>query len=128
MYRCESWTIRKAECRRVDVFEMWCWKKLLRVPWIAGRSNQSTVKEINPGRVFIGRSVSKAEAPILWPPDVEKILILERLMEEGGEIVGWHPDSMDMNLSKFQEIVEDRGAQHAAVQEVTKTLTWLEVK
>ena len=65
MYGCESWTIKKAECQRIDAFELWCWRRLLRVPWDARRSNQSIQKEINP------EYYSEAEAPILWPPDAK---------------------------------------------------------
>ena len=68
MYGCESWTIKKAECRRIDVFELWCWRRLFRVPWTARRSNQSIIKEISPG-LFIGRTDVEAETPVLWPPD-----------------------------------------------------------
>ena len=70
-YRCESWTIKKAECQRIDAFELWCWIRLLKVPWKERRSNQSIVKEINPEYSFIGKINAKAEAPILWPPDVK---------------------------------------------------------
>ena len=66
MYGCESWTIKKAECRRIDAFELWCWRRLLRVPWTARRSNQSILKKKkNQSRIFIGRTDAKAEAPIL---------------------------------------------------------------
>ena len=70
MYGFESWTIKKAECQRIDAFELWCWRRLLRVPWTARRSNQSILKEISPGCSF-GRTDVKAETPILWPPDVK---------------------------------------------------------
>ena len=66
MYGCVSWSVKKAEHRRIDAFELWCWRRLLRVPWTARRSNQSILKEINPG--FFGRNDAKAEAPVLWPP------------------------------------------------------------
>ena len=66
MYECESWTVKKAEHRRIDAFELWCWRRLLRVPWTARKSNQSILKEISP--VFFGRTDAKAETPILWPP------------------------------------------------------------
>ena len=69
MYGCESWTVKKAEHRRIDPFELWCWRRLLRVPWTARRSNQSILKEISP--VFIGRTDAKAETPILGPPHVK---------------------------------------------------------
>ena len=74
MYRCDSWTVKKAECRRIDAFELWCWRRLLRVPWTARRFNQSILKEINP-EYFTGRTDAEAEAPILWPPDVKSQLI-----------------------------------------------------
>ena len=66
MYGCESWTVKKDERRRIDAFELWCWRRLLRVPWTARRSNQSILKEISPG-VFFGRNDAKAETPVLWP-------------------------------------------------------------
>ena len=71
MYGCESWTIKKSEHQKIDAFELWCWKRLLRAPWRARRSNQSVLKEINP--VFIGRT--DAEAPVLWPLDAKSRLI-----------------------------------------------------
>ena len=70
MYRCESWTIKKAECQKTDAFKLCCWRRLLRVPWTARRSKQSIIKEVNP-EIFIGRTDAKAEAPILWPPDAK---------------------------------------------------------
>ena len=70
MYGCESWTIKKAECRRIDAFKLWCWRRLLRVPWTARRSNQSILKEISPA-VFIGRADVEAETPILGSPDMK---------------------------------------------------------
>ena len=69
MYGCESWTVKKAEHQRIAAFELWCWRRLLRVPWTAKRSNQSILKEISPD--FIGRNDAEAETPILWPPDVK---------------------------------------------------------
>ena len=69
-YGCESWTTKKAECQRIDAFELWCWRRRLRVPWTARRSNQSILKEISPG-IFMGRTSADAEAPKLWPPDVK---------------------------------------------------------
>ena len=66
MYGCESWTVKKAEHRRIDAFELWCWRRLLRVPWTARRSNQSILKEINSD--FFGRNDAKAKAPVLWTP------------------------------------------------------------
>ena len=70
IYGCEFWTIKKAECRRIDALELWCWRRLLKVPWTAKRSIQSIVKEIQPS-VFIVRTDTEAEAPILWPPDAK---------------------------------------------------------
>ena len=67
MYGCESWTVKKAERQRIDPFELWCWRRLLRVPWTARRSNQSTLKEISPGISLEGLD-AKAEIPVLWPP------------------------------------------------------------
>ena len=67
MYGCKSWTIKKAELQRIDAFELWCWRRLLRVPWTARRSNQSILND----RIFIGRTDAEAETPILWPPDAK---------------------------------------------------------
>ena len=69
MYGCESWTVKKAECRRIDAFELWCWRRLLRVPWTARRSNQSILED-EPWD-FFGRNDAKAETPVLWPPDAK---------------------------------------------------------
>ena len=71
MYGCESWTIKKAESQRIDAFELWCWRRLLRVPWSARRSNQSILKEISPEYSLEGRTDVEAETPILWPPDMK---------------------------------------------------------
>ena len=70
MYGCESWTVKKAECQRIDAFELWCWRRLLRVPWTARRSNQSILKEISPG-IFFGGNDAEAETPVLWPSHVK---------------------------------------------------------
>ena len=70
MYGCESWTVKKAERQTIDGFELWCWRRLLRVPWTARRSNQSILKEIKPW-VFFGRNDAKGETPVLWPPHVK---------------------------------------------------------
>ena len=96
IYGCESWTIKKTECWRIDAFELWCWRRVLRVPWTARRSNQSILKEISPQRTD-----AEAETPILWPPDVKYWLIWKdpdagkdwRQEEKGtteDEMVGWH--------------------------------------
>ena len=74
MYRCESWTIKKAEHQRIDTFKMWCWRRLLRVPWTAGSSNQSILKEISPGCSLVGLML-EAETPLLWPPHAKSWLI-----------------------------------------------------
>ena len=73
MYGCETWAIKKVEHQRIDAFELWCWRRLLRVPWAARRSNQSILKDISPE--FIGRTDVEAETPILWPPDAKNRLI-----------------------------------------------------
>ena len=114
-YGCESWTRKKAECRIIDAFELWCWRRLLRIPWTARRSNQSILKEISPGCSL------EAETPIFWPPDVKSWLIWKdpdagkdwRQVDKGtteDEMAGWHTDSMDMSLSKLQELLMNRGA------------------
>ena len=101
MYRCESWTIKKAECRRIDAFELWCWRRLLRGPYIARRSNQSILKG-DQSWIFIGRTDAKAETPILWPPDTKNWLTWKDpdagrdwMWEENGMIedvmLGSHP-------------------------------------
>ena len=74
MYGCKSWTIKKAKHRRIDAFDLWYWRRLLRVPWTARRSNQSILKEISP-ELFIGRTDVEAESPILWPPDAKSRVI-----------------------------------------------------
>ena len=101
VYGCESWTIKKAERQRIDAFELWCWRRLLRVPWTAGRSNQSILKEISPEYwIFIERNDAEAETPILWPSNAKNWLIWkdpdagkDRRWEEKGltedEMVGW---------------------------------------
>ena len=99
MYGCESWTIKKAACWRIDAFELWCWRRLLRVPWTARRSNQSILKEISPG--YSLKDWCWAETPILWPSDAKSWLIWKdpvtgkdwRQEKKGmteDEIVGWH--------------------------------------
>ena len=74
MYGCESWFIKKAEHQRIDAFELWCWRRLLRVPWTARRSNQSILKEISPEYSLEGL-IAEVETPILWPPDVKNLLV-----------------------------------------------------
>ena len=99
MYGCESWTIKKAECQRIDVFELWCWRRLLRVPWMARRSNQSILKEINPGCSLEGLMLN-LKLQYFWPPDAKSWLIWKDPdagkdwgQEKGtteDETVGWH--------------------------------------
>ena len=101
MYGCDSWTIKKAESRRIDAFELWCWRRLLRVTWTAMRSNQSILKEISPKCSLEGLTNAEAEAPVLWSPDSKRSFFgkdpdpgKDRRQGEKGmvedEIVGWH--------------------------------------
>ena len=100
VYGCESWTIKKAECQRIDAFELWCWRRLLRVPWTARRSNQYILKG-NQSWIFTGKTDAEAETPIIWPPDAKNWLIgkdpdagkVWKPEEKGtieDEMVGWH--------------------------------------
>ena len=101
MYGCESWTIKRAERRRIDAFELWCWRRLLRVPWTARRSSWCTPKEMNESWIFVGRTDVEAEIPILWLPDAKNWLIgkdpdaeKDWRQEDKGtkkdEMIGWH--------------------------------------
>ena len=127
MYGCESWTIKKAECRRIDAFELWCWRRLLRVPWTAGRSNQTILKEIRT-EYSLERLMPKLKLQYFGhlmrrTDSLEKTLMLGKV--EGGRMryVDGVTDSKDMSLSKLQELVMDRGACCAAVHWVTKSQT-----
>ena len=134
MYRCESWTIKKAEHQRIDAFELWCWRRLLRVPWTARRSNQSILKEINPwyslGVLILKLKLQYFGHLIQRANSLEMTLILRKI--EGRRRRGWQRmrwldgtiDSMYISLSKLWEIVKDREVWSAAVHGVTKSQSW----
>ena len=135
MYGCESWIVKKAEHQKIDVFELWCYRRLLKVPWTARRSNQSILKEISPGISLEGMTLKlklQYFGHLMWRVDsLEKTLMLGGI--GGRRSRGWQrmrwldsiTDLMDMGLSEIQELVMDKEAWHAVIHEVTKSQTQL---